>query len=410
MKNLFVLLSTFLFGHGSIFLAQTFLIQSGYTDRVADFGLAYSFFVFSIFLIETSTIQVLARMCIQNDKKLDAVSHSFLYVIGFRVIVATIYIVSIRYIFSNLDSQFSEAFLVSVIGSIILICIHPSGMLDGIGRVGVNGVILAGQNITISVCLLITRDAAAVEAARVIGYSVSLYYLLVMVIVHFYLVSLGLRYPIADLKREEFFEVFYELLRMIFAVGPGQILQRFQMVLGTVYLATEVMAAYVYVRQGLSFISQVLGFIRRVEFPDVVSSVKDLRGTGLAIKCLAVQKYSIVAAILIFALVECFLVSPVSDFFPEFDAVFSILLVASFLILSEAMSSSLMFGFIAKGLTGAAAKIRIFIVVSVAMAAYLLTPLFGVLGLLLPEVFGQVLIFIFGVLYLKRTGTRCENV
>lgn len=409
MKNVAILLGAFAIGHGSVFLAQTLLLQADNSQRVADFGVTFSFFVFAIFIIETSTIQVLARICANKVGDLRLVSEKLLYVIVFRLCVAVVYIAVVETISRVLGNEFLNGFFSLAYASFIIICLHPSGILDGMGKVGINGIILAGQNIAISIVLYSTAEMDSGLSGELLGLVVVVYYAITMILSHCYLTSRGLRYPIFELNWRGFSLIAKELLLMLVAVGPGQVLQRIQMAVGLMYLTTDVMAAYVYVRQGLSVVSQSLGFVRRVEFPHLVLRVKDVVGLGIALSSLAKQKYSIILAFSAFIFIQVILWFPLDRLSGSFDEVVKIAMIASFLIITESLSSSLMTGLIAKGYTSLVARIRLFVVSGVSVLVYFSVSDYGLQGLLIPEITGQVLICLLGVLALLNRDYRSNN-
>jgi O-antigen/teichoic acid export membrane protein len=57
---------------------------------------------------------------------------------------------------------------------------------------------------------------------------------------------------------------------MLCGILPGQLYFRFQIVLSTIYLGPEMTAMLLYAKQIVSAMTQVIGFVLRVEFPGLV--------------------------------------------------------------------------------------------------------------------------------------------
>lgn len=273
LMNILFLIGGFGLGQGSIFLAQTWLVAHGRLDLLALFGTHFSFSMFGIMLVEAGSITILARKVasMSDDETADVAWQAFCETSVVRValacLTAAFAIGSLHFIPSN---DFTLAFVWYSVPAYLLWSINAAGMLDGLKLSGVSGLSGSISYLASAIALFLARDASMYEAGVILGCAFTAGFLLTIGVQYLALWRSGWTPRFVAPRRQGVLEAALAGLSMLGGSLPGQVYFRAQLVISSTWLGVDTTAIFVYVKQIVSAFTQVVGFVRRVEFPELV--------------------------------------------------------------------------------------------------------------------------------------------
>ena len=402
MFNALSLIAGFVLGQGSIFLAQTYLVHTNNLERVTDYGVAYSIFILMMLIVESGSVQYIARSVSLATSDVSEISKIYSNVVIYKLIIAFIIIVISTVGLFLWSNDFTKIFIIGLFPVIIFHAFSPSGVLDGLSISGYNGYLMMFQNLGISIILVLTSNSGDIFTSACLAFSISIIY----IIITFALIKMlakkysGFAFKFKLVNFEKLKHTSINCFPLLFSMLPGQVFQRIQLLLSKSFLGDDITAYFIYVKQIISSISQLISFIKRIEYPKLVKNIENLNGIKLIKSGFHYQWYSFAFAILCFAGIHASLyINSIYNLY-ETDIVINILTFASILVLSEVFSSSSMYLLAGKAEYLAIAVIR---TISVIIAIILIYSFdVSINHIIIAEFLCQLMIFSAGTIFILR--------
>jgi hypothetical protein len=326
--NVGLLLGGFGFGQGTIFVAQTWLVAIGEYHVLATFGTHFLFAVLGTFLVDAGSITTLARHAAtlpRDPASQRRLRQVFWDTAAFRMAVALFVVAAtIVYAFSPVADGFSRSYALLAAPAFLFFAGNAAGLLDGFKFSGVSGICGAVPYATSAFALALARHASPEVAGAILGAAFSAGCLLTVAAHWIVLAKFGWKPRRGSTTAGGFLAAAREGGAMLGVLLPGQLYGRAQLILSTTYLGAETTAIFLYVKQVVSGVIQVIGFIQRVEFPTLVKRLSIPHGS-LFRTILGAQK--LVAAAGVVATVAVLVAASAAAHWPEsrFGAVASLL-------------------------------------------------------------------------------------
>lgn len=282
LLNVAMLIAGYGFGQGSIFLAQTWLMARGNLHLLALFGTHFSFAMFGIILTEAGSLTTLARhSASMSNEEVRLKSHEesmwrkFWEVSSFRIFLAVGVIITIVGIlkFGNFD-QFTYNYALCAAPAFLIWAINAGGFLDGLKLSGVSGISGSIAYISSAVALLLSENLSVPIAAILLGSAFSVGYGLTVLVQIFALRAAGWKLRFERPTLLGIVRAAKDGAALLGSTLPGQFYFRGQLLMSSAWLGVGVTAMLVYIKQVTAAAAQLVGFIRRVEFPNLVNRLK----------------------------------------------------------------------------------------------------------------------------------------
>ena len=274
IANIALLLSGFGLGQGAIFIAQTWLVANAEYRFLAAFGTHFLFAVFGIFVVDAGSITTLARHAAAlppDSPSQQRLSRIFWNTTTIRVALAlTLVAATVVYAFSSLADGFSRSYALFVAPAFLFYAGNAAGLLDGFKFSGISGVCGAVPYATSAVTLVLVRRASPEVAGAILGAAFSAGSLLTVAAHWIVLARFGRLPSWEGTTTRGLLTAAREGGAMLGVMLPGQLYGRVQLILSASYLGAEATALFLYVKQLLAGVIQVIAFIQRVEFPTLV--------------------------------------------------------------------------------------------------------------------------------------------
>lgn len=360
--NLALLVLGFGIGQGSLFIAQSYLILSGNTELLANFGILFSLLTLGVICVDNGCATILAQVVARrstdpSQRNLVWAKYWELTTVRLAIALAVI-AVSLSYLLvSRLEGSFVTNYLVFGSPALLAWAFNTSGILDGLGRSGFSGLVSALPYVLSSAALLAVRDSDPTFAGRILGSMFSIGYLgtassqMVLLFRH------GWKIRRLRPSLHAVLDASWECAAMLASLVPGQIYFRIQLLICSTFLGHEATAAVIYVKQIVSAVIQLIGLIRRTEFPETVRNLEKGSGNEL-INILRSQNRSILAALFSVALVATvsLLCRSLSVGSP---GLLGLMLAYSFTIFSDSFSQNISQGLFARRMYYANSLLRL---------------------------------------------------
>jgi len=277
LLNLTMLIGGFGIGQGSIFVAQTFLVAEGRLDLLATFGLHFSFAILGILLVDWGSLTVLARetaTAIAEGGDRAHVWRAWWAMVPSRLLVALLVVgAGLAYALTSED-PFGRAFVLAALPSALIWAFNATGILDGLKLSGISGVTGSLPYLGVASALFLTRDWSEGSAGLVTGAALTGAYALTIAAQQVATAAAGKRVTFTRPTRRQIGTAAQQGFSSCLSLLPGQLYFRFQLGLSATVLGTEATAVLVYAKQIVSGVAQLIGFLRRIEFPALVESLK----------------------------------------------------------------------------------------------------------------------------------------
>lgn len=281
MGNAALLIASFGIGQGSLFLAQTWLVGQGGLGLLAHFGALFSFAILALMLVDCGAVTTLAwRISLASGDERDGViRESYWHASLVRLWVAAgVFLVALSYAVLSEDA-FDRAYLLSAGPALFIWAFNAAGVLDGLALGGLSGLTGVPIYAVPSVALLLAADQTPGTAGAVLGAALSIGVMLAVVSQVALLHRFGHAPAPARFTWNGAVGFAREGMGVLFAVVPGQLSFRFQIVVCSLFLGEVTTAVFLYGRQIAAALSQVLEFIRRAHFPLLVREVRGGEGS-----------------------------------------------------------------------------------------------------------------------------------
>jgi O-antigen/teichoic acid export membrane protein len=289
--NLTLLVGSYAAGQGSLFVSQTWLITTQQHVRLTEFGI--SFFAATLFLIivdfgSTSYIArdvlsarpansiLKARDCTIDSNTDCAIRKAFWHVTPIRLTAAII--LSIASIFYGREAGgFIGMYLMASTGGILAWSFNALGILDGLRKSGLSGISSAILFVTSAAALALTANHDPETAGFTMGIALSVSCIASVLFQICFTRMSGARLRISRVSRHGLIDALANSGSSMLTLIPGQLYYRFQLAICAAYLPPVSMAMFLYVKQIVIALVQLVGFIRRVEFANTVSLLEEGR-------------------------------------------------------------------------------------------------------------------------------------
>lgn len=276
LGNVALLVAGYGFGQGSIFLAQTWLLARGELDLLALFGTHFAFAMFGILVVDGGALVTLARHAASLNRGEETASitwKTFWETTCFRLALALATIAAGAGVLLVASQPFTIAYTVFAAPAFLVWAINAAGLLDGFRLSGISGVTGSLSYASSALTLLFVEDMEPATAGALLGAAFSAGYVLTVLIQFIALHKIGVR---ARLERPRLHGVASAARDGLLVLGgtlPGQAYFRLQLVVSSAWLGAPATAVFVYVKQVVTAATQLIGFIRRVEFPKLVRTM-----------------------------------------------------------------------------------------------------------------------------------------
>lgn len=274
VANIGLLLSGFGLGQGAIFVAQTWLVAAGDYHFLAAFGTHFLFAVLGTFVVDAGSVTTLARHAAASPR--DSASRERLWqafwnTVTFRLSVALILAgATIAYAMSPIADGFSRFYALLIVPAFLVFAGNAAGLLDGLKFSGISGMCGALPYASSAFALVLARHASPELAGAVLGAAFSVGCVLAVAVHWLVLTMFGWKPRRGTVTARGFLLAAREGGAMLGVLLPGQVYGRVQIVLSAAHLGSETTALFLYVKQIVSGVIQIIAFVQRVEFPTLV--------------------------------------------------------------------------------------------------------------------------------------------
>jgi hypothetical protein len=303
--NLALLIGGFGVGQGSIFLAQTWLLAQGHLDLIALFGTHFSFAILFILIVDWGGITVLARQTAISATTAEPerqVWQAYWQISAFRLMLALVLAGSVAALALAAGHPFTAAYALFASPALLIWAFNATGIMDGLRISGLGGLAGMPPYILSGLALFLCADAPLAQAGAWLGGALSVGYGLSLIMQISVLRTTRYRPRWIAPRAGTIRQSGAAGLGALWTVLPGQLYFRIQLVLAAVFLGPAAVAVLVYAKQIVSGFSQVIAFMRRIEFPDLVARLGNGASFPLT-EILRVQRRGTTAAIVSAALI-----------------------------------------------------------------------------------------------------------
>lgn len=407
LLNLAMLIGGFGLGQGSIFLVQTVLVAEGRLDLLAAFGLHFSFAILGLLLVDWGSLTVLARetaTATADEADHDRIWRSWWAMTPVRLLVAAAVIAAgLVYAISN-DTGFGGAFVLGALPAALIWSLNANGILDGLKRAGVSGMTGSLPYLGTAAALFVARDWQLETAGLTVGLALSAAYLLSILLQQVAIARAGHGLRLVRPSGNLIWTMAQQGFAACLSLLPGQLYFRFQLGLSASVLGTELTAIFIYAKQLVAAMTQLVGFLRRIEFPDLVAALKE-KLTSNWREVLYRQRMGTIAALL-FTVTLC-----LSGFFSTAlltgNTASAGVWIASFspTVLSGAIALGMQQGLFALGHFRQAASLRIGATGLGALASAALVSQLGLMAFIVADLIQDVVFLLIIATLIRRPGT-----
>ena len=404
LVNLGMLIGGFGIGQGSIFLAQTYLVATGRTELLAQFGTHFSVAMLGIIAVEAGSLTILsaqiARLLVEDGSR-DALWRRYWETTVYRLTAAGLCVAGLL-AFRALVTlpAFSESYLWGALPALVIWAFNGAGFLDGLQKSGISGLTGSIAYVASAIGLALAVGTSDAEAGLLTGAALSIGYGLTVVIQFGALSLIGWRPRYVAPTSRGVRTAFVEEGAMLAGLLPGQLYFRVQLAIAAAFLGPTATAMLVYAKQIIGAASQVAG----IEFPRMVQAVS--ANPAIApLPLVLIQKISFaiavaaVAAIVVASLVIMSMASGFAQQAWTFLALFSVT------ILTEAVGQSLVQALFARSRYRGAAVARI-LAVTVAIAfAFGFVQLVGTPVFILSDMLSHAVVIALSLWLLMRSAS-----
>lgn len=273
LKNLALLIGGYGFGQGALFLAQTLLVSEGELARLAEFGISFYTITLALLIVDFGSTSFLAREVVVNaGEKSDhnvQLWMSYWSIVPVRLFIATVGFLLIG--FGSSASDFTTYYMHFAAPALLIWAFNCTGILDGLQLSGANGASAAIPFVLSAISLALTPLFPAADAGTVLGASLAVGYAACVGLQVATLVLRGYPPRLIRPKLPAIREAFVHSGGALLTLLPGQLYFRFQLSLCSAVLPSAGTALFLYAKQVVTACAQLVGFLRRVEFPELVT-------------------------------------------------------------------------------------------------------------------------------------------
>lgn len=269
--NIALLLFAFLLGQGGLFLVQTWLIANGEIEFVGKFGLSFSMITIAYFVIDWGGSIELARSQLARSSD-DNFSDFLNYCIA-RIIIAGLVIPAYILSYTIFGDQFSSSYITTAALGLTIATCNANGVLDGMRRSGLAGLTTTFPIMTSTAAIPLSLDVPLDNRGSVLGYAYTIGIIVAVLTQYVVMYRNGTRVTQANISRRGILAAITEGGLIIATQLPGQLFYRVQLATAAWLLGPAATGIVAYAKQISSAALQVIGFIRRAEFPQLIDTL-----------------------------------------------------------------------------------------------------------------------------------------
>lgn len=288
--NVGMLIAGFGFGQGAIFLAQTWLMAQGKLHLMALFGTHFSFAILGIILVEAGSLVTLARHSaslggeeVALDDRERSMWKKFWEVSAFRMTLAlTVVAVILIVVAMGTISGFSRSYALYAAPAFVIWAVNAAGFLDGLKLSGISGISGSVAYISSAVALLVVQSVSEPVAGMILGAAFTIGYASTVCIQVVALRAAGWKVRFERPASAGILSAARDGAALLGSTLPGQLYFRAQLLMSSMWLGVAPTAMLIYVKQVITAAAQIVGCIRRVEFPMLVTRLVRDASTPIA--------------------------------------------------------------------------------------------------------------------------------
>jgi hypothetical protein len=276
--NAALLIGGYAVGQGAIFAVQTLLVAQDQLLLLTGFGTAFSFAILGSLIIDFGALTVLARRTTQADGDAKQIWVSYWSITACRLVIGVGVVIAASVYAILATDEFLRAYVLWALPAAVLWPFNTAGILDGLRLGGVSGLTGVLPYLCSAVALLAAMPVSPGEAGALLGGGLTFGYALTLIGQYGALRRFGCTPRFIRPAARELLTIGREGGAVLLTTLPGQLYYRYQLLLANLVLGPAGTALFLYARQIATACAQVIGFLRRVEFPDLVARMVEVRG------------------------------------------------------------------------------------------------------------------------------------
>lgn len=268
-----MLILTYGLAQGSLFLAQSWVVAQGELAFLGEFGSAFTFAIFALYIVDWGGQLVLARRELSEKDAVNRARFFWAFVLA-RLLIAIPLATAAVAGWALGGSSFWGVYALWFAPALIINTLNASGTLDGMGRSGIGG----GCNMLpplLSACAIPIALAAGEPMRPVIlGSAMAIGAVAMVVLQHISLALLGKAIRWARPNSGELVATFREGGVMMIALLPSYAFYRIQVAISLALLGATPTALFIYAKQVVNGFMQVVNFARRAEITRISEAIR----------------------------------------------------------------------------------------------------------------------------------------
>jgi O-antigen/teichoic acid export membrane protein len=273
--NLAFLVGSFGAGQGAIFLVQTLLVAEGDLALLARFGTCFSFAILAVLLIDFGSQTTLARntavaVRAAGDPS-DQIWSSYWHATVIRAGIALLVVAGALAYISATSSAFERWYVLCALPAALAWPFNATGLLDGLRMSGAAGLVGAAPYVCSAAALFLAMQHDDAMAGALAGSALAAGYVLSALAQLTILALVGRPMRHARVSGDRLRTAALDGGSVFLAMLPGQLYYRLQLILAATFLGPSGTALFLYAKQIATGFAQLVAFVRRVEFPELVA-------------------------------------------------------------------------------------------------------------------------------------------
>jgi hypothetical protein len=411
LGNLSLLIGGYGLGQGSLFLAQTWLVFHAHLPRFTEFGLSFYTATLALLLVDFGSTQFLAREVAHHSEGDEAKAAAWTYYwrIAPARLAAAVACLIAGLIYVRFSGDFTAAYVLFASPALLFWAFNATGLLDGFRLSGASGLTASLPCITSSIALILTAGMPGAEAGAILGASLSAGYILAVLAQIGLLAFTGRRARFVKPAMAEVIDAVVHSGAAMLTLLPGQLYFRLQLAVCAIFLNPAATAIFLYAKQIVVALAQLIGFIRRVEFADMVVALAKRTDSAVRVILTSQRLGTGIAAV---SAVGVGAVGLALHFAGSGAPQAGGLSIAAFAptILGAALALGFTQGQMGLRQFRAAATVSTVAVCVSAVATLALAPLLGVLGLAVADIIGNAVTIGASIVLLSRAQPRVQEI
>jgi hypothetical protein len=277
LANLSLLIAGLGLGQGAIFSVQTALVGEGEYKLLSNFGVHYSFAILAILMVDAGGSIIVARMVARRPREQapgDDVWQVFCEISAIRSLIACLIgTAATVYVLYFATESFSRWYVALALPGLLFWAVNGVGLLDGLRMSGASGITGSAAYFVTACGLALAAHRSPAAAGGILGSAFSAGYLVVLAAQWAVLGRIGWHPRFRMPTRQGLLASAKDGCALLFQLVPGQVNMRVQLVLSAAYLGAETTALFIYAKQVVTALTQIISFVLRVEFPGLVEKL-----------------------------------------------------------------------------------------------------------------------------------------